>query len=86
MAGDPLISRLKLETLLIADRRKQLQIEVDHAVARPMGLIEYHPAPVRFFLQASFSLTESDETRRGAIPRSPDRPQRARLRISATDA
>jgi Glycosyl hydrolase family 57 len=69
--------------LLLGDHRRHMRVEIDQEVARPLGLIEYHPAPSRFFLQASFSLTESDETRRGAIPRPPDRPQRARLRYSA---
>ncbi|HST56579.1 MAG TPA: hypothetical protein VLJ42_11905 [Solirubrobacteraceae bacterium] len=37
----------------------------------------------RWFLRLSFSLTESDETRRGAIARERSAPQQARLRISA---
>jgi hypothetical protein len=72
--------------LLLGDARTQVRVEVDEGVARPLGLVVYHPAPARFFLQSSFSLTESDETRRGAIARAPERPQRARLRISAATA
>jgi hypothetical protein len=69
--------------LRLGDRHKHVRVRIDHAVARPLGLITYRPAPRRFFLQASFSLTESDDTRRGAIPRSPERPQRARIAFAA---
>jgi hypothetical protein len=69
--------------LLLGDERTQVRVELDQEIARPLGLISYRPGPARFFLRASFSLTESDETRRGPIPRSPDRPQRARLRYTA---
>jgi hypothetical protein len=69
--------------LVLGDSRIEVRVNGHWAVARPLGMIVYHPAPARFFLQSSFSLTESDETRRGAIPRSAERPQRARLRISA---
>lgn len=69
--------------LLVGDRHKHARVTVDQAVARPLGLITYRPARQRFFLQASFSLTESDETRRGPIHRSSEAPQRARLRYGA---
>ncbi len=69
--------------LLLGDRHKHVRVRIDHAVARPMGLITYRPAPRRFFLQASFSLTESDDTRRGPIRRFPGHPQRCRIAFAA---
>ncbi len=72
--------------LLMGDARTHVKVEVDQSVARPLGLITCRRAGERFFLRCVLSLTESDETRRGAIPRPADRPQRARVRYSAADA
>jgi Glycosyl hydrolase family 57 len=69
--------------VLIGDARRTIRVEVDQACARLLGLVAWTPAGERWFLRLSFSLSESDDTRRGAIPRDPAAPQRARLRISA---
>ncbi|MDQ6607896.1 MAG: glycoside hydrolase family 57 [Actinomycetota bacterium] len=72
--------------VLLGDARTQLRIEVDAAVAKPMGLIAFRPAGDQYFMRLSFSITESDDTRRGAIARDPDAPQRLRLIIGATSS
>jgi hypothetical protein len=72
--------------LLVGDARTHVKVEVDQSVTRPLALIAYRPAGERFFLRCVFSLTESDETRRGPIPRPVDKPQRARVRYSAGGA
>jgi len=69
--------------LLIGDARRHVVVEIDQALARPLGLVGYTPAGESYFLRCAFSLTESDDTRRGGIPRSADAPQRARIRLSA---
>jgi hypothetical protein len=45
--------------------------------------VTFQPAGEHYFLRCAFSLTESDETRRGAIVREAGTPQRARIRLSA---
>jgi hypothetical protein len=69
--------------LLIGDSRRHVLAEVDQSLARPLGLVTFQPAGESYFLRAAFSLTESDDTRRGGIPRAADEPQRARIRLSA---
>jgi hypothetical protein len=69
--------------VLIGDAEHMLRVEVDQGCARLLGLVSWTPAGERWLLRLSFSLTESDDTRRGAIPRDPACPQRARLRIRA---
>jgi hypothetical protein len=69
--------------VLIGDARRTIRVEVDQACARLLGLVAWTPAGERWLLRLCFSLTESDDTRRGAIPRDPAAPQRARLRIYA---
>ncbi len=70
--------------LLLGDARRTIRVEVDLACAKPLGLISWVPGRERWFLRLCFALTESDDTRRGPIPRDPQRhPQRVRLRISA---
>jgi Glycosyl hydrolase family 57 len=74
--------------LLLGDATRAIRVEVDQNLARPLGLLAWRPGTERWFLRLCFALTESDDTRRGAIPREPGEPQRMRLRISAlpTDA
>ena len=69
--------------LLVGDATRHLCAEVDQRLSRPLGLVTFQPAGERWFLRCAFSLTESDETRRGGIPREVDAPQRARIRFSA---
>jgi hypothetical protein len=69
--------------VLIGDASTQLAVQVDGAVAKPMGLIAFRPAGDQYFMRLSFSITESDDTRRGAITREPSAPQRLRLVIGA---
>ena len=69
--------------LLLGDASRHVRAEIDQQLARPLGLVTFQPAGERYFLRCAFSLTESDETRRGAIPREADAPQRARIRYSA---
>ncbi len=69
--------------VLIGDASTQLAVEVDGAVAKPMGLIAFRPAGDQYFMRLSFSITESDDTRRGAVTREPTAPQRLRLVIGA---
>jgi hypothetical protein len=69
--------------VLLGDAERTLCVEVDHKSALPLGLVTWVPGAERWFLRLCFALTESDETRRGAIPRDPEAPQRMRVRISA---
>ncbi len=69
--------------LLVGDAQHHVRAEIDQSLARPLGLVTFQPAGERYFLRCAFSLTESDETRRGGIPRDVDAPQRARIRFSA---
>ena len=69
--------------LLIGDAHRHIRVEIDQALAKPLGLVTFQPAGEHYFLRCAFSLTESDETRRGGIVREPDAPQRARMRLSA---
>ncbi len=75
--------------VLLGDVERTIRVEVDHASALPLGLITWIPGDERWsgderwFLRLCFALTESDETRRGGIPRDPGDPQRMRMRISA---
>jgi len=48
---------------------RHVRAEIDQQLARPLGARDFQPAGERYFLRCAFSLTESDETRRGAIPR-----------------
>jgi hypothetical protein len=70
--------------VLLGDAERAIRVEVDQALARPLGLVSWIPGAERWLLRLSFALTESDETRRGGILRDPEAPQRMRLRISAT--
>jgi hypothetical protein len=67
----------------LGDAQRHLLVTVDRAVAAPLGLITYRPFADDYFLRLALSLTEHDDTRRGAIPRAPAAPQRLRLRIAA---
>ena len=69
--------------LAVGDARRHVRAEIDQSVACPLGLVTFQPAGERYFLRCAFSLTESDETRRGGIPREADAPQRARIRFCA---
>jgi hypothetical protein len=68
--------------VLLGDAERHVRVEVDASVATPLGLVAYQPAGDRFFLRVSLSLLEHDDTRRGAIARADDAPQRLRMRIS----
>lgn len=67
---------------MIGDAERTVRVELDHACARPLGLVSWSPTGERWLLRLAFALTESDDTRRGPIPRDPRSPQRARMRIS----
>jgi hypothetical protein len=69
--------------ILIGDANRTLRVEIDQACARVLGLVSWTPAGERWLCRLSFALTESDDTRRGAIPRDHTNPQRARLRVRA---
>jgi hypothetical protein len=69
--------------VLLGDAHSTVRVEIDQAVALPLGLIAWIPGEERWFLRLAFTLTESDETRRGGIPRTVGDPQRMRMRISA---
>jgi hypothetical protein len=68
----------------LGDAKREVRVEVDQALAQPLALVSWTPGSERWLLRLCFALTESDETRRGAIRREPDAPQRMRLRISAS--
>jgi hypothetical protein len=72
--------------IALGDGRRHLAVAVEREVAAPLGLITYRPVPGSFFARLSLSLTEHDDTRRGPIPRTPEQPQRLRLRVSAVGA
>jgi hypothetical protein len=69
--------------VLLGDAERAIRVELDQACARPLGLVSWTPSAGCWLLRLCFALTESDETRRGEIPRDRDAPQRMRLRISA---
>jgi hypothetical protein len=69
--------------VMVGDAERTIRVEVDQACARPMALVSWTPSGERWLLRLCFTLTESDDTRRGQIPRSADRPQRMLVRISA---
>jgi hypothetical protein len=69
--------------VLLGDAHSTVRVEIDRAIALPLGLITWIPGDQRWFLRLAFTLTESDETRRGGIPRTAEDPQRMRMRISA---
>jgi Glycosyl hydrolase family 57 len=69
--------------VLLGDAERTIRVQVDQACARPLGLVSWTPAGEHWLLRLCFTLSESDETRRGEIPRDADAPQRMRLRISA---
>lgn len=69
--------------VLLGDAEHTIRVEIDQACARPLGLLTWIPGGERWFLRLCFALAESDDTRRGGIPRTAQRPQRMRLRICA---
>ncbi len=70
----------------LGDGHRHLAVAVEREVAAPLGLVTYRPVPGSFFARLSLSVTEHDDTRRGPIPRTPEQPQRLRLRVSAVNA
>jgi hypothetical protein len=71
--------------VLLGDALRTIRVDVDRSCAAPLGLITWIPGDERWFLRLCFALVESDDTRRGTIPRAPETPQRMCLRISAAD-
>jgi hypothetical protein len=69
--------------VLIGDAERTIRVEIDQTCSLPLGLVSFRPAGERWLLRLAFSLSESDDTRRGPIPRDPEAPQRARMRIRA---
>lgn len=69
--------------VLLGDAARAIRVEIDQAFARPLALVAWKPGAERWLLRLCFALSESDETRCGAIPRYPGAPQRLRLRLSA---
>jgi len=69
--------------LLLGDRRRVVRVEVDLAVCKPLAIVGYTPVGERPFFRAALSITEGDDTRRGAIVRSAGDPQRIRVTLSA---
>jgi len=69
--------------VLVGDAERTVVVRVDLACARPLALVSWTPSCGRWLLRLCFTLSESDETRRGEIPRDPEDPQRMRLRIAA---
>jgi hypothetical protein len=72
--------------ICLGDGHRHLAVAVEREVATPLGLVTYRPVPGSFFARLSLSLSEHDDTRRGPIPRTPEQPQRLRLRVRAVDA
>ena len=69
--------------LLLGDRTRMVRVEIDQAVCKPLAIIGYTPVGERPFFRAALSITEGDDTRRGAIVRSAEDPQRIRVTLSA---
>lgn len=69
--------------LLLGDARRTVRMDVDLEVCTPLGLVGLTHVGDRFFFRAALSITEADDTRRGAIPRAQDDPQRIRVVLSA---
>jgi hypothetical protein len=69
--------------VLLGDARRTIRVEVDQAYGKPLALLRLVPSGDRYLFRLTFSLTESDDTRRGPIPRSADDPQRLRISLGA---
>ncbi len=69
--------------VLLGDAKRAIRVQIDQACARPLGLVSWTPVAERWLLRLYFTLSESDDTRCGEIPRDPYTPQRMRMRISA---
>ena len=67
--------------VLLGDARRTLRVEIDQACCKPLGLVRLAPSGDRYLLRLVLSITESDDTRRGPIPR--PEPQRLRVTIGA---
>lgn len=70
--------------VLLGDAEREVRVEVDQSLARPLALVSWTPGAERWLLRLSFALAGLDDTRRGTIRRDPDAPQGMRLRISAS--
>ncbi len=69
--------------LLLGDRSRAVRMDIDQAVCKPLAIVGYTPIGDRPFFRAALSVTEADDTRRGAIVRSAKDPQRIRVTLSA---
>jgi hypothetical protein len=69
--------------VLLGDARRTIRVEVDQAVCKPLALVRLAESGGRRLFRLALSLTESDDTRRGPIPRAAADPQRLRVRIAA---
>lgn len=72
--------------LLLGDRARVVRMDIDLAVCKPLAIVGYTPVGDRPFFRAALSITEGDDTRRGAIVRSAEDPQRVRVTLSAVAA
>jgi hypothetical protein len=69
--------------LVLGDARRSVRMQVDVEICTPLAIVGLTPAGDRFFFRAALSVTEADDTRRGAIARAPEEPQRVRVTLSA---
>ena len=67
--------------VLLGDDRRTIRVQIDRAVCTPLALLRLAPAGDSYLFRLMLSLTESDDTRRGPIPR--PEPQRLRVSIGA---
>lgn len=72
--------------LQLGDARRVVTMRVDQLVSKPLAIIGYTPVGDSYFLRAALCVTEADDTRRGAITRGEDDPQRVRVTLSAAAA
>lgn len=69
--------------LLLGDGSRVVRMEIDQAVCKPLVIVGYTPIGARPFFRAACAITEADDTRRGAILRTAQDPQRIRVTLSA---
>jgi hypothetical protein len=69
--------------LELGDATAAVSVRLDRRLATPLSLISFRPSRRGYLYRACFSLTETDDTRRGPILRSPETPQRFAMSLAA---
>ncbi|MEY2516362.1 MAG: hypothetical protein QOJ89_3720, partial [bacterium] len=68
--------------VVLGDGARAVTMAIDQRVCKPLAIIGYTPVGDSYFFRAALCIAEADDTRRGAIVRSEDDPQRIRVTLS----